>query len=364
MLARRFLYVFATLIVLLLAVAVAWNLFQDRILRVAFVPSVGWSAPKGPGPDYEQPAAWLAHPKLSRDPSRWHPRDSPAANLPVAAVFYVMPTTALERDHWNASLVPSGETGLHQRLFVQSQASIFNGLGTVWAPRYRQAVLGAFLTDQPESRQALDFAYRDVEQAFGAFIKSAPADHPILLVGHSQGTKLLLRLMRKHVAGTPVAKRIAAAYLVGWPISIAHDLPRLGLPGCSKPRQANCIISWQSFAEPADPHQILEHYDNGRGLANNPMLCVNPLTGTAGAATASANHGSLQADAAFTPTGLKPGAIPARCSPEGWLLIGPPPDGYDRLVFPGNNYHVFDYALFWRDTRADAERRLAAFRAR
>jgi hypothetical protein len=28
---------------------------------------------------------------------------------------------------------------------------------------------------------------------------------------------------------------------------------------------------------------------------------------------------------------------------------------------PGNNYHVYDYALFWANIRADAERRLAAF---
>jgi hypothetical protein len=30
-------------------------------------------------------------------------------------------------------------------------------------------------------------------------------------------------------------------------------------------------------------------------------------------------------------------------------------------LLPGNNYHVFDYPLFWRNVRADAIRRLAAF---
>jgi hypothetical protein len=33
-------------------------------------------------------------------------------------------------------------------------------------------------------------------------------------------------------------------------------------------------------------------------------------------------------------------------------------------VLPGNNYHVFDYALFWSNVRADAEARLASFLAR
>ena len=35
-----------------------------------------------------------------------------------------------------------------------------------------------------------------------------------------------------------------------------------------------------------------------------------------------------------------------------------------QYVLPGNNYHVFDYSLFWANIRADAARRLAAFRAR
>jgi hypothetical protein len=28
------------------------------------------------------------------------------------------------------------------------------------------------------------------------------------------------------------------------------------------------------------------------------------------------------------------------------------------FVLPGNNYHVYDYALFWTAIRGDAERRL------
>jgi hypothetical protein len=30
-------------------------------------------------------------------------------------------------------------------------------------------------------------------------------------------------------------------------------------------------------------------------------------------------------------------------------------------VLPGNNYHVYDYSLFWANIRADAERRVAAY---
>ena len=93
------------------------------------------------------------------------------------------------------------------------------------------------------------------------------------------------------------------------------------------------------------------------------MLCVNPLTVTPGAAApASANHGALVPTTDFlNDATVRPGAVPARCDPSGLLLIGGPPKGFDRFVMPGNNYHVFDYALFWRNIRADAEARAKVY---
>ena len=44
-----------------------------------------------------------------------------------------------------------------------------------------------------------------------------------------------------------------------------------------------------------------------------------------------------------------------------WQVTGALPR-LGSYVLPGNNYHVYDYALFWGSIRADAERRLKAFR--
>jgi hypothetical protein len=45
------------------------------------------------------------------------------------------------------------------------------------------------------------------------------------------------------------------------------------------------------------------------------------------------------------------------------VRIGEGP-GLGPLVLPGNNYHVYDYSLFWANIRADAARRTAAFLAK
>lgn len=367
MLARRFLYLIAGLIVLTLAAGIGWNLFQDQLLRLAFVPNLRFDpAAAGPAPDYTKSGAWLARPDLSDNPSHWVPAGERAAENPEVAVFYVPPTTYYSKASWNAPLAnPESRNWLN--VFAWSEASAFNRVGAVWAPRYRSAALGAFLTAAPDSARALDLAYADVQRAFDTFVAQIPAARPIILAGHSQGTVHLMRLMQDRVAGTPIARRIVAAYLVGWPISTVTDIPALGLDACTAPLQANCILSWQSFAEPAEPRQIREIFDGSKGLngqprRGTPMLCVNPITGApATGALATANLGSLVPRDDYLGAELRPGTIPARCDPSGLLLIGGPPKGFDRFVMPGNNYHVFDYALFWGNIRADAAARTKAY---
>jgi len=367
--ARRFLYVIAALILLALAAGIAWTLFQDRLLRAAFVPTAPFVAPAETGaPDYAQTAGWVARPSFASDPARWTPPGTPPATGGPAAVFFVPPTTYIAKDHWNA---PLDDSAANARLdvFVRSQASAFNGVGEIWAPRYRQATVGAFLTSEIDAKRALDFAYRDVARAFDAFLLQAPAGAPIILAGHSQGSLHLTRLLADKVAADPALRaRIVAAYVIGWPVSVEADLPAFRLPGCAAPAQANCIVSWQSFAEPADPVQIAELYDASTGFDGKPrrgthMLCVNPVSGMPNGTTpASANRGALIPNLTYDQATLEAGRIPARCDPAtGVLLIGEPPKDFGRFVLKGNNYHVFDYALFWSDIRADAARRLQTF---
>jgi hypothetical protein len=370
-LARKFLYVVAALIVLVLAGAVALTLWSDRLTRLAFVPTAPFTAQKPPATDlYADRALWIARPDLgAKDASRWLPAGQAPAAAPLnAAVFFVHPTSYLERGRWNAPLDDAGSRELAET-FVQGMASAFNASPDVWAPRYRQAAFGAFLTNDPRAGEALDAAYRDVLAAFDAFLASTPQDRPIVLAGHSQGALHIKRLLRDRIAGTPLARRIAAAYVIGWPVSLAHDLPAMGLPACARPDQAGCVVGWLSFAEPADTHMLLEAYGDRPGLDGRPVsgsavLCTNPLTGGAGgAAGADRNLGTLVPDLDRRTGKLVPGMVPARCGPDGILYIGPPPQ-LGPYVGPGNNYHVYDIPLFWANLRADVARRVTAWQAR
>ena len=92
------------------------------------------------------------------------------------------------------------------------------------------------------------------------------------------------------------------------------------------------------------------------------MLCVNPVSGAVnGEAEAADNLGALIPNEDMNGANLTPGVIPARCDEQGLLLVGQPPVEFGRYILPGNNYHVFDYMLFWSNLRADVERRVANF---
>lgn len=377
--ARKFLYFIAILIVLAIAAMFVLRFYWDDLAEIAYVPSSEFIEQQPLEVNaYQDPEMWLSRPGIGLDDAaRWQPAmqgegrqlpeegDAPEQDF---AVFFVHPTSYLDRSNWNAPL-DHAESQRIARLYVRGMASPFNQASEIWAPRYRQATFGAFLTDSPEAQRAIDAAYEDVKQAFEFFVASVDEDMPIVLVGHSQGSLHLLRLLREELATSPLKGRVAAIYAVGWPISVAHDLPALGFPACATPSQAGCIMSWSTFAEPADPGAVLEAYGSSAGFdgelrGDSPILCTNPLTGgIGGAAPAEANLGTLIPEADYSTGILVPGEVPARCDERGLLLIGEPPE-VGSAVLPGNNYHVYDIPLFWQNVKQDVARRVDAWAAR
>ncbi len=368
-LVRRFLYVIAVLTVLFVGGRIALTFWANDLAALALVPSHGFQAqPPLPANTYADPAAWLSRPGLgASDSARFRPAGLPAGEAPLdAAVFFVHPTSYFERTHWNAPLADPAADAF-AGILNRGIASAFNASDAVWVPRYRQMTMGGFLADNPASGPALALAYGDVRAAFHAFLAATPPGRPLVLVGHSQGALLLKRLLAEEVAGKPLAQRVAAAYVVGWPVSLAHDLPRIGLPPCLGPGQPGCVLSWLSFAEPADIRATLDAYArfpalDGQLPGGSAFLCSNPLTGAPDtAAPASANRGTLLPDLAAPSGGtLQPGMIPARCGPDHFLMIGSGPE-LGEYVLPGNNYHVYDVPLFWANVRSDVAARVAAW---
>jgi len=368
--ARKFLYVIAALIVLFVGARLALGFYPEQLTRIAFTPGTAFEAqPPAPPNAYADAERWIARPDLKAGPAQWQPaglvKDAAPLSVPV---FFIHPTSYLKRAHWNAPL-DDADANRIAGMMVRAAATPFNVSSQLWIPRYRQATFGAFVTDKPEARRALDLAYGDVSSAFDHFIASIPPGSPFVIAGHSQGGYHLKRLLADKVKGTPLAARLVAAYPVGWLVDQTADLAAMGIPACTAPDQAGCVVSWLSYTDDGDAGMMIDAYQRfaGNRPAGSPApryLCTNPLTGMAGGeAPASANLGAMVPDAKLENGTLKPKLAGARCDAQGMLRIGAGPE-MGPFVVPEGYYHVFDVPLFWANLRADFIRRTAAWQTR
>ncbi|MEQ8265592.1 MAG: DUF3089 domain-containing protein [Parvibaculum sp.] len=337
---------------------------------VLLKPWSGFNAEKAPpAPDYMSDDAWAALPERE-DKADVVPAATNLADNQATAevdVFFLHPTTYYGKAAWNARYDEPGfprdrlENGV-----LRYQASVFNGCCRIFAPRYRQATVYAFIGKGENEHAALDFAYQDAARAFDNFIAERNDGRPFILAGHSQGALHGSRLLQEKIAGTPLAKRMIAAYLIG--SALPADLGISGIAPCASPTDTGCTINWNSVNGDAPRRNWTQEGTTWIGgsyrmLQGAALACVNPLNWIAGgAAEASENLGSLPftgSDETFPAPHV--GLTGAECGSDGLLLISPPEDteGFIYGVRAGD-YHIYDYNLFYMNMRANLQDRVAA----
>ena len=367
--AAIFLLVMATIIGLVIVAAILFGVWANsnptKMLRLAFTPDHAFKTTLYQPLDYTLANNWAALPAKTGH-SAAKPQDVlDIAMVPQADVFFIHPTTYLNKNHWNDLQFDDSES--NGRLFnrvLKIQASAFNAAGRIFAPRYRQATFGAFFDNSGDSVKALILAYADVLAAFDNFIATRSHDRPFILAGHSQGSLHLLNLLQSRISGSPLRTRMIAAYIIGWPVSVEADLGALSdIRACRSPDEIGCVISYQTFGPEGDPAGLHAYMDISVGLAGMPrkgtqMLCNNPQNwGIGASAEQSAHLGALLLpDDGNAPLG-KPilNFTGSKCGNDGILyLSGIPGEAWQDFKLQGENFHVYDYHMFYMNIRANA----------
>lgn len=319
-------------------------------------------------PDYRKTSSWAALPE-TRDAADFIPpgvRGGDQMRAPVD-VFYVYPTAYFSRDHWNASITDAANNRKIDDGALRGQASIFNGCCRVFAPRYRQMTLGGYMKWSANSERATDLAYADVARAFDDFIANRNDGRPFILAGHSQGSRLLRRLIEQRIDGRPVARRMVAAYLVGHWIERSWFAGLRDVKPCEAADDTGCVLSWSSFAEgrngPAQRVTLGRTSSYRPEVVGRDYVCINPLSWTArpDKAPKELNRGAWLYGPGPRPRALDVGLLSARCR-DGALYVSPPGQKvYTDLVIPFGNFHNLDYNIAWMNIRENLDVRIAAF---
>jgi hypothetical protein len=268
-----------------------------------------------PTPDYSRLTAWAVWPgvaskadvvPLSAEPNRAH--------LPTTDVFFIHPTTYLGNETWNAPHDVAGFTGQQLNETVLGyQVSIFNACCRMFAPRYRQATISAFLRPGESNFKAYDLAYSDVLRAFDHHVENENKGRPFILASHSQGSLHATRLIQDRILARPELRRLlVVAYVVG--ASIPETGKAAGLPVCNSPRQTGCLVDWNSASRLtplALGRGLMVTWSQGkyRPVGPDRWLCVNPLTwDRVGTASASVMCGRRPRVKGFLAISLRSGA--------------------------------------------------------
>jgi hypothetical protein len=238
-------------------------------------------------PDYTKDAAWLCLPGRIDSCAQVMPTTplsaggygSPgqAAPNPQARVdcFYVYPTVSRDPG-LNSDLEPGPE----EKAAAWVQLGRLTGLCRPFAPVYRQVTIGALgrALSGMDTKPNFAIAYADVLAAWREFLAHRSQGRPFILVGHSQGSIHLQRLIQDEIDGKPLAKRMVAAVIPGWAVEVPPGKIVGGTfkatPLCTRMGQTGCILSWMTFrAESPPPQPAL------LGRATEPGMtaaCTNP----------------------------------------------------------------------------------------
>lgn len=198
---------------------------------------------------------------------------------PGVDCFYVYPTVSEQPGKAADLTIDPAEVSI-----ANYQAARFSQVCKVYAPMYRQITLNAILTGGA-TLEDRENAYSDVKVAFDEYLAQNPG-RPFVLIGHSQGSGVLKRLIREQIDPDPQLRaRLLSAMLTGSSVAVPTGKSVGGdfsnIPICTRKGQINCVISYGSFGEkpPADTY-----FGKVRSTADLPAgqtyeaACTNPAS--------------------------------------------------------------------------------------
>jgi hypothetical protein len=237
--------------------------------------------------DYAQASNWLCRPDNPRacavDMSTTivHAdgtmRMEPWSDNPLARIdcFYVYPTVSQDSTP-NSDLV----AGPEEYNVVRSQFARLGSECRTFAPLYRQVTLTALragLGGGPGMNPDRELGYNDVLAAWNYYLEHHNDGRGVVLIGHSQGSGVLTRLISNEIDGKPVQDKIISAMLLGTTVQVPAGEKVGGtfkhMPICESAAQTGCIISYSSYRAEIPPQASGMFARNGNGSV---AICTNP----------------------------------------------------------------------------------------
>jgi hypothetical protein len=273
-------------------------------------------------------------------------------------VFFVAPTVfAGDSSNLNMPL----EDSLNSANFlgaINMEKGIYDESVNFYAPYYRQVGLFCYVArgfrehiDNERIQHAFDLAYDDVELAFDYYLNQS--NRPFILAGFSQGSEILIRLIKNKIVSPDLKSRFIAAYAIGWRLSEKEVQEYPQLKNAKTADDIGVVITYSSESESIDSSIIVP----------SKTLSINPLSWTTNTtyAPATLNKGACFTDYYGNINKEIKNLTGAFIDPERGSLKVPDvdPDEYPPVlpVFKKGEYHIYDYMFFYRNLQENVKNR-------
>lgn len=255
--------------------------------------------------------------------------------------FYVYPTVVTS----TAASAPKRMTS-DVRSIYRYQAARFSQVCKVYAPIYRQATLagiaapvfqGESASALEQTRRVFDRAYGDVLGAWRDYLANENHGRGVVLIGHSQGSGMLIRLLREEIDPNPAQRALLVSAIVPGGNLVVPAGQRVGgdlqhIPTCASATETGCVMAWSLFGQLPGRNAVFGFANSSlresTGIPTPPdaeVACVNP-------AELSGDGGRLRP---ITRTEPFPGVIGLGLQ---LLFYGLPPRASTPWVVPGEKY--------------------------
>jgi hypothetical protein len=276
-------------------------------------------------------------------------------------VFFVAPTVYMgDSSQWNMSL-SDAVTKENFLGAINMEKGLYDSCANFYAPYYRQVGLAAYNTKINDTliynqslQNAFDNAYQDIENAFDYYLSIS--DKPFVLAGFSQGSEILIKLLKNRFHNKTLQDKHIATYAIGWRVTKAdlEQYPHLKM--AQGALDLGKIITFNSEAE----------FVNSSIFVPKTMksYSINPLNWKADTTYANklSNMGACFTNyegEILTEQEHLTGAY--LCPKRGTLKVTDiNPDDFfiDLEITPKGVYHLFDYQFFYRNIQDNVQKRM------
>jgi len=212
---------------------------------------------------------------------------------------------------------------------------------------YRQVTLTQLLKGTNTITHKMSgIAYHDVVRAFRTYLHLYNQGRGVVLIGHSQGSFVLRRLISHVIDRDPaIRKRLVSAILLGGNVLVEKGMTSGGdfkhIAACTSATDVGCVMAFSTFDGPVPPGALF-------GRASDParfdVLCTNP---------AALGGGAAPLDTIFPTAPFAPGTIIGLVTPAVGvqLPLSPPTTpwfevrgGYTGQCSSADDAHVLQIA--------------------